>query len=343
MISLPREVPWYLQDLATVTSNGMTVMSTFACGGGSTMGYKRAGFEVVAANDIDPEMATHYVQNHKPRHYYLEPIGSLVAKARGRDLPAELYRLDILDGSPPCSLFSTSGRRQKGWGKALRFREGQATQILDDLFFDYLDLVEALRPRVSVAENVKGLVQGVAKGYVKLIHQRYVEMGYNVQLFLMNATSCGVAQRRERVFFVATRDERSPLRLNPSDPPVEVRTAWRDMPKHVPPPNITKSRSPILFDAWTSTAPGSYFGKDKLFSHYRLSMALQSCTITTRPCQWHPNEPRNISGYEAGRLGAFPDDYQFANSKIYKYMIGMSVPPFMIQVIAEAIRDQWLS
>jgi site-specific DNA-cytosine methylase len=63
---------WNLTDLADVPQNGITVMSTFACGGGSSMGYKRAGCSIVAANDIDPEMAWHYKHNLHPQLYYLE-------------------------------------------------------------------------------------------------------------------------------------------------------------------------------------------------------------------------------------------------------------------------------
>ena len=89
---------WRLTDLETVPQNGIKVMSTFACGGGSSMGYKRAGCTIVAANDIDPEMAWHYKRNLNPPLYFLCPIGELLTK----DLPPELYDLDILDGSQPC-------------------------------------------------------------------------------------------------------------------------------------------------------------------------------------------------------------------------------------------------
>lgn len=194
---------WFLSDLKKVPKNGLKVMSTFACGGGSTMGYKLAGCEVIAANDIDPEMAYHYKLNHNPKHYFLCPIKDLLTK----QLPPELYQLDILDGSPPCSTFSMAGSREKAWGKEKHFREGQAKQVLSDLFFDYLDLVEHLRPKVAIAENVKGMIQGNAKGYVKMVMARFKEIGYRCQLFLVNAADCGVPQKRERVFFVALRDD----------------------------------------------------------------------------------------------------------------------------------------
>ena len=171
---------WLLDDLKSISPNGIKVMSTFACGGGSSMGYKRAGCEVIAANDIDPEMAWHYKLNIKPKHYFLCPINELLTK----ELPPELFELDILDGSPPCSTFSMAGSREKAWGKEKHFREGQAKQVLSDLFFDYLDLVGRLRPKVAIAENVKGMLIGNAKGYTKMVMARFKELGYRPQLFL---------------------------------------------------------------------------------------------------------------------------------------------------------------
>jgi DNA (cytosine-5)-methyltransferase 1 len=104
-----------------------------------------------------------YKTNHNPKYAYLEPIQTFKNRT---DLPAELYNLDILDGSPPCSSFSMAGNRDKDWGKEKKFREGQAEQVLDTLFFDFIDLAKKLQPKVVVAENVKGLLMGNAKDYV---------------------------------------------------------------------------------------------------------------------------------------------------------------------------------
>ena len=218
---------WNLTDLESVPQNGITVMSTFACGGGSSMGYKRAGCTVIAANDIDPEMEWHYKYNLKPSTYYLCPIKDLLTT----DLLPELFDLDILDGSPPCSTFSMAGSREKTWGKAKHFREGQATQVLSDLFFDYLDLGERLKPKVIIAENVKGMLIGNAKGYTKLIIARLKEIGYRPQLFLLNAADCGVPQRRERVFFCALRNDidRPALKLSPQHQWISAGEATMDL------------------------------------------------------------------------------------------------------------------
>lgn len=360
MKSLPRTLPWNLTDLASVEKNGLTVMSTFACGGGSTMGYKRAGFDVIAANDIDPQMAEHYRRNHNPRHYYLMPIGELVKLARARELPDELYSLDILDGSPPCSSFSTIGSREKDWGKDKHFREGQAEQVLDDLFFDYLDLVEALQPRVSIAENVKGMLLGNARGYVKEIVSRYRKAGYSVQLFLVNGASCSVPQRRERVFFVATRLTSTKLALDLLDPVVSVAQALRGCAKPILPGPSWLSlaetgcrqsqRNTGIELAWHACKPGESIadGRQRLglkpasFTLNRVDPDTPCPTLTATHAPLHWDTYRYLTPQEVARISSFPDDYRVSSSNVAYYMMGMSVPPFMTQVVAEAVRDQWL-
>ena len=96
---------WNLSDgypTKGVDYHGTTVFTTFSCGGGSSMGYKLAGYDVVGANDIDPQMMEVYKKNHNPKQYILGPIKDLLQRD---DLP----EVDVLDGSPPCSTFSTTG------------------------------------------------------------------------------------------------------------------------------------------------------------------------------------------------------------------------------------------
>src|SRR3990167_1980754 len=180
-----------------VKYHGKKVFTTFACGGGSSMGYKLAGYNVIGANDIDPQMKKVYVENHHPNNYFLESIADLHKRT---DLPDELFDIDILDGSPPCSTFSMAGSREKAWGKDKVFREGQAKQLLSDLFFEFIKLAEVLKPKVIIAENVKGMLAGNAKGYLIEIKKQLEALGYTVQIFLLNAATMGVPQKRERVF-----------------------------------------------------------------------------------------------------------------------------------------------
>jgi DNA (cytosine-5)-methyltransferase 1 len=340
---------WLLADLKAVPQNGIKVMSTFACGGGSSMGYKRAGCSIVAANDIDPEMAWHYQRNLNPPNYFLCPIRDLLTK----DLPPELFDLDILDGSPPCSTFSMAGSREKAWGKDKHFREGQAKQVLSDLFFDYLDLVERLKPKVAIAENVKGMILGNAKGYTKMVMARFREIGYRPQLFLLNAADCGVPQRRERVFFVAIRDDikAPPLKLAPKHRWISAGEATADLQSLTDAEIRDTHTTPEGKKRWNLTKQGDSMdkaniiltGKANWFTKKRLHSEIPSLTLTSSTDDfWHWTEPRWMTIREWKRLGSFPDDYHAKTDKIGKYMIGMSVPPKMTEVVARAVIDQWL-
>jgi DNA (cytosine-5)-methyltransferase 1 len=340
---------WHLSDLTSVPQNGIKVMSTFACGGGSSMGYKRAGCQIVAANDIDPEMAWHYKRNINPPQYYLCPIRDLLTA----DLPPELFALDILDGSPPCSTFSMAGSREKAWGKKKHFREGQASQVLSDLFFDYLDLVERLKPKVAIAENVKGMILGNAKGYTKLVMDRFREIGYRPQLFLLNAADCGVPQRRERVFFCALRNDiaKPILKLAPKHQWISAGEATNDLQVLTEAEKAEAKPRPNDLKWWGKTKPGDAYSvavmeiekKVSLFQHAKINGALPSVTLSSNMHLFtHWNECRLLTYREWKRLGSFPDDYESKTDKIGKYMIGMSVPPKMTEQVARAVIDQWL-
>jgi len=313
------------------------------------MGYKRAGCTIVAANDIDPEMAWHYKRNLNPPNYFLCPIRDLLTA----EIPPELFNLDILDGSPPCSTFSMVGSREEAWGKDKHFREGQAKQVLSDLFFDYLDLVERLKPRVAIAENVKGMILGNAKGYTKMIIARLKEIGYRPQLFLLNGADCGVPQRRERVFFVAIRDDIKvpPLKLTPKHQWISAGEATEDLQVLTDTEKKNTKVSNLYAQLWTATKKGDSFqkacrlimGKDNWFQFRRYDDKMPAPTITAcERDQAHWNTPRLITYREAKRLGSFPDDYHAKTDKIGKYMIGMSVPPKMTEQVARAVIDQWL-
>lgn len=190
-MSCDKSYNWTLSELPQKKSG--TVFTCFAGGGGSSMGYQLAGYDVIGCNEIDPRMMQVYQRNLAPRLTYLEPIQTLV---RREDLPPELYNLDILDGSPPCSTFSISGLRERSWGVRKHFREGQCKQVLDTLFFDFIALARKLRPKVVVAENVKGLLMESAKSYVDRIYKEFDAAGYNVRHILLDAQYMGVPQRR---------------------------------------------------------------------------------------------------------------------------------------------------
>lgn len=341
--------PWHLRDLPGRPTNGLRVVSTFSCGGGSSMGYKLAGYTMVGANDIDPEMAWHYQRNLAPQHYMLCPIRDLLTAT----LPASWEQLDVLDGSPPCSTFSTTSvRREQKWGVKTHFREGQATQVLSDLFFDYLDLAERLRPKVLIAENVTGMLKGRAIGYTKLVLERMKAIGYRPQLFQVNAADCGVPQRRERVFFCAIRDDLTapPLTLTPTRPWVACQDALDGLVIDDA-DALAAAPSPLVTSWWPKTRPGESFSHalqregagNKNFSWIVIDPSRPCNTLTgKRRVLMHWSEMRSLTYAEFKRFGAFPEDYFAKTPVLGKYMIGMSVPPFLTAFVARSIARQWL-
>jgi DNA (cytosine-5)-methyltransferase 1 len=337
-----RTGPWKLTDLSSVKPIGKTVLSTFSCGGGSTMGYKLAGFDVIGCVEIDPQMFDLYTSNHKLKFPYRMPIQEFNALPDSA-LPEEFFNLDVLDGSPPCSSFSMSGAREKKWGKESQFREGQAFQRLDDLFFHFIDTAKRLKPKVVVAENVKGLILGNARGYVKEIFQAFKSAGYTCQLFLLNSATMGVPQRRERTFFIAHRNSEK-LKLQFNEPQVSTQYAISGI--EISPDEI-KWLTPKTVELWKKVKPGEPLSKahplghrfNDIKTHPKLPCQTMAAGSPSRPIHW--SEPRRFTDKECARIQTFPDDYNFKSAD-GQYVCGMSVPPFMMQRIANQIYLQLL-
>ncbi|MCR8981629.1 DNA cytosine methyltransferase [Brevibacillus laterosporus] len=336
---------WSLADLAHVPKNGRKVFSCFSCGGGSTMGYKLAGYEMLGNVEIDPQMMGIYKRNHNPPIPFQMPIQEFKELPNDK-LPPELFDLDILDGSPPCSVFSTSGKREKKWGKEHHFREGQAKQKLDELFFDFLDVADKLRPKVIVAENVRGMIIGLAKGYVALVKKRFIQMGYKPQLFLLNSATMGVPQRRERIFFIAHRmDIKLPkLTLCFKEQPVLYRHIRSGRGRILSPDTQTYQR--WLKRRPRDTSVGDITkrseGKVSNFNTILVHNDRVSNTLASGSCFIRYDEPYFISDTDVIRMQTFPRDYDFMGADV-QYVCGMSVPPLMMKGIASEIYKQWLS
>jgi len=323
------------------SSNGGKVFSCFSCGGGSTMGYKLAGFEVLGNCEIDEKINTMYVKNHNPKYNYHMDIRNL----ESIDLPKDLYDLDILDGSPPCSSFSMAGDRGKSWGKVKSFREGQAKQRLDDLFFEYIALAKRLKPKVVVAENVKGLTSGAAKGYVNKIINDFDDAGYDVQIFMLNAAFMDVPQRRERVFFIAGRKDLvlPKIKMEFNCEPISFGSVRSE--KGVP---LTKSKvyENLLkqrrrTDASIADIYERVHGKRSGMNSKIDSDKRVASTLISGGSHFRMHDGMRLSDNDCIAISTFPVDYDFCGQSV-KYVCGMSVPPKMMYHIATQINEQWL-
>jgi len=186
-------------------ANGYTHLSTFSGCGGTCLGFRLAGFQTVYANDIDRHARACYRLN------FSSPIdGRDIRFVTGADLLERtgLARgaLDVFEGSPPCTAFSTAGKRAKGWGDT-KTHGGLVQTKIEDLFYEWLRILEELQPRTFVAENVAGMTKGIAKGYYLDVLRKMTALGYQADARLLDAQYLGVPQRRSRVIFLGIRQD----------------------------------------------------------------------------------------------------------------------------------------
>lgn len=318
--------------------NGLKVFSCFACGGGSTMGYKLAGCDVLGCNEIDPRMNKVYVENHHPKYNYLEDIRDFNKR---EDLPQELYELDILDGSPPCSTFSMAGLREDAWGVEKKFREGQKEQTLDDLLFVFIDTVAKLRPKVAILENVEGLLLGDAWKYVQQIYKRFNDIGYKVKHWLLKGERMGVPQTRHRVFFVATRLdfdlEKVDMYFNYK--PItygEIKSPNEKIANGVMSNAIRKHKGLEVADAMFIET-GKYSG----ITHRVVKLDDIYPTQTAGHGDIWTESGNHPSDEDVLHSQTFPEDFNLINQKS-EYICGMSVPPLMIKRLVERLIEAGL-
>ena len=345
---------WTLAD-ADFTKDKGRVFSCFSCGGGSTMGYKLAGFDVIGCNEIDPRMMAVYRSNNQPQFAYLEPIQTF--KQRD-DLPEDLYHLDILDGSPPCSTFSMAGSREKGWGKLKHFREGQSKQVLDTLFFDFIDLAKRLQPKVVIAENVKGLLIGEALNYVRRIYEAFDRAGYYCRHWLLDGQRMGLPQRRERVFFICLRKDLAEpfleqVSLFERQPSLRLDFNERIIPFwEVADYSGREVTSKVVRLLWENRRPGDIsqrdanlrvFGTKANFNQVYVYLDRVSPTLAGKETSLVLfDQPRYLGRSEVCSISSFPQDYDFGRQSPH-YICGMSVPPLMMARVAREVHQQWIS
>ena len=252
--------------------------------------------------------------------------------------------------------------REKDWGKEKVFREGQAEQVLDTLFFGFIDLAKKLQPKVVIAENVKGLLLGEAKNYVREIYREFDLAGYYVQHWLLDASKMGVPQRRERVFFIALRKDLAKPFLYQQDmftvnPLLKLEFKEPEIPfkdiEAIETKFDIKNCTPDQQKWWELTDTGSSFAekhpKGSWFSCAKVDPEKVINTIVgsaraSASGFYHYKEPRHLHIEEYQLAGTYPTDYNFTefnNNPVY--LIGMSVPPVMTAQIAKQVYEQWLS
>ena len=164
----------------------------FAGAGGLGTGFEKCGFNIVAANDIWKPAAETYKANHPNVKYIVEDIAKINGDELLKNTKYTKADIDVIIGGPPCQGFSTLGKR-----------------FIDDprnkLFKEYVRIVNDIRPKFFVMENVSGILSMENGKVLKNILKSFNDIGYKVKYKLLNAAEYGVPQQRERTIFIGTR------------------------------------------------------------------------------------------------------------------------------------------
>jgi len=310
-----------------------TVISTFSGCGGSSLGYKLAGFNVLLAVEFDPHAAQTYRLNFLNTPLIEGDIHEVTGKDVLKRTGIGRGELDILDGSPPCQGFSVAGQRR----------------MLDDrnnLFVEYVRLAKELKPRVLVMENVPGLVTGKMKLIFVAMLRELREAGYSVSARVLNAMYYGVPQSRNRVIFIGTRKD---LRIEPSHPVGSDRVIPFMEAVNGLPVETTPNLKGLALELWKVTKPGRPFSDKHPKGHWFNAVKIdprKPVPTVTKTCYfgqaglYHHRYPRTLTIPELKRVASFPDEFRIEGKFTDQWArIGNAVPPLFMEKIALHVRN----
>lgn len=372
--------PYMLEDVYTEASKKkFNVVSTFAGGGGSSTGYRLAGGDILAINEFVEEARNTYKDNYPTTPIVPNDIKELSGQDFLDLIGLKKGELDILDGSPPCSAFSVAGKlshssdgkHSDGWGQTKKYSDGKIVENIEDLFFEFLRVANDIRPKVIIAENVKGLTIGEAKEYYNRILNEFENIGYEVVSEVMDSRYYGVSQTRQRVIFIAVRQDVADavglniLTMNHLFPePARTAIPLKDALVGL---EYDDEEVKYLTEKFERTAywkqTGSkmetfpkkvltgmdYHPKGHHFNLKRVSLEVPAPTLTamgngsTTAGAFHWSEPRKLTLGELKRIMSLPDDFKLTgkwNQKAER--IGRMVPPLMMKAVAESVYENVL-
>lgn len=335
-----------LLNVENMNTRKFTNVELFAGAGGLALGLENAGFDNILANDFDKDSCKTLNHNRPDWNVLCEPVEELAEKDLTKMLNIKRGELDLLSGGYPCQSFSYAGKR-------LGLNDVRGT-----MFYYYAKILEQLKPKMFLAENVKGLVSHDGGKTLATMIRVFEEIGYKVQYKVLNAWDYGVAEKRERIVIIGIRND---LNIEFSYPePHEYKPVLKDVLKNVPKSEgatYPQSKKEV-FDlvppggCWRDLPEdiareymkGSYgLGGGKTGMARRMSWNEPSLTILCSPCmkqtdRCHPDETRPFTVRESARIQSFPDDWEFCGSMLNKYkQIGNAVPVNFAKEIGLAI------
>lgn len=329
-----------LKEIKSTKKQGSVI--TLCCGYGSnTIGYNLAGLNVNVAVDINEKTQDIYMKNHPEVTYINKDLKDLTGDEVLANTYLEKYDLDILDASPPSNLQA----------RHTRIPDNQRT---DNILLEIGRLIEELMPKVFIINNDTSLSIGKTRLFLNEILEIYEEIGYRVDMEVLESSFYEVPQKREKLFIIGVRND---LKIKPVFPEVvEKRITTKDaisdlankgcdiiskssreiyMKKYFRPGCTAKEIKEIAKEN-NIKVYGANYKRDKWDSPY-----YELKSHTTRP--FHPKIDRVLSIWEALRLQTYPDDYILSDNHYYNWKnICNSIPPNLTKNIANSIRKEIL-
>lgn len=303
------------------------VVSLFSGCGGLDLGFTNAGFNVVWANDINKKLIETYNYNHPNTEFIIKSIS---------DIPSnEIPDCDVIIGGPPCQSWSIGG--------SLR-------GIDDDrgkLFLEYIRIIKDKKPKVFIAENVKGIISSRHKQTFDSFIKSFKEIGYNVNYMLLNAKNYGVPQDRERVIIVGVRED---INKKYEFPEPTHKTKYVTLREAIG--DLVNNIDEYMEGSFSSM----YMSRNRRRGWDEVGFTVQA---SGRQAQLHPDSPkmikvdkdkmefsgegtvRRMSVRESARIQTFPDNFKFITDRLdekYK-MIGNAVPVKLAEAIAYKVKE----
>ena len=328
--------------LVAVILSPMRVISLFSGAGGLDLGFEKAGFKTVFANEYDKTIWATYRANFPKVRLDTRSIV---------DIPvSEVPAADGLIGGPPCQSWSEAGAH-----RGIEDQRGQ-------LFFEYERILKHVKPKFFLAENVSGILSSRHASAFAAIIERFRRLGYDVNYRMLRASDFGVPQDRDRVIIVGLRSDLGCEFAFPE--PVGAAPTMRDvihgMPKPRPNPSHSKRvdhRTVDNHEYLVSSFSSMYMSRNRVRAWDQQSFTIQA---GARHAPIHPSAPkmekvdddefrfalgheekyRRLSVRECARIQTFPDKHQFCYERIvdgYK-MIGNAVPVEFGFHLAKAVK-----
>lgn len=338
-----------INQWATQEKVSIKTLSLFSGGGGLDIGFADVGFEIIEQVEIDPRFAQ-TLENNKELHH---------AEVRCIDIreyePSDDLVVDMIIGGPPCQTFSAAGRRSAG--------VKGTTDPRGTLFQEYVRLLQKLKPKAFLFENVAGIL-GAEKGEAwKAIINAFQEVGYKVHWKLLDSADYGVPQHRERVFIVGVKEKgfkfprpthgpdananyytakeaTESLDLSESIKKSQINGRWSHLIPGIPPGlnysyYTAEMGHPQPIFAWRSKFSDFMYKADP---HTPVRTIKAQGGQYTGPFSW---ENRHFDVAELKRLQTFPDAYLLDGKRnVQVHQIGNSVPPQIGRILALSVLDQ---